>query len=114
MATSMTTDFSLSFPRSVSGPISAPVAVRSLRRRITPQAGRALEVLGHAIEYLTDEYVHRGEDLNAQNPEVAAVQLLMALNREVYFECPVAPTLAERLRSWLRIQFAQTAIGGRA
>ncbi len=34
------------------------VGSRSVRRRTTPEAGFALEILGHAIEYLADEYVH--------------------------------------------------------
>ena len=34
------------------------VATRSVLRRIAPRAGFALETLGHAIEYLADEYVH--------------------------------------------------------
>jgi hypothetical protein len=32
-----------------------------------------------------------------------AVQLLMALNRQVYYECPELPSLRERLRAWLRL-----------
>jgi hypothetical protein len=71
------------------------------RRRISPEAGRALEILGHAIEYLTDEYVHEGGSLTASDAQVQAVQLLMSVNRQVYFECPVEPTLWERLRHFL-------------
>lgn len=73
----------------------------STRRRISPQAGRALEVLGHAIEYLADEYVHQGGPLCAHNGQVEAVQVLMAANRAVYFACPQVPTLGARLRRWL-------------
>ena len=62
------------------------------RRRIDAQSGRALEILGHAIEYLTDEYVHEAKQLSAHDPQVEAIQVLMALNRKVYFECPVVPT----------------------
>lgn len=71
------------------------------RRRITPQAGRALEILGHAIEYLTDEFVHEGKPLSADNRQIMAVQLLMAVNRQIYCECPVVPTLRERCRAVL-------------
>jgi hypothetical protein len=35
------------------------------------------------------------------------VQLLMGLNRQVYFECPEAPTILERLRSILHLPAAQ-------
>ena len=34
---------------------STPEAKTNPRREISVQAGRALEILGHAIEYLTDE-----------------------------------------------------------
>ena len=77
---------------------SEVVARSDRRRRITPEAGRALELLGHAIEYLTDELVHEGTRVSAHEPQVEAIQLLMAKNREVYYDCPAVPTLKERLR----------------
>ncbi|HVT28410.1 MAG TPA: hypothetical protein VHE81_10395, partial [Lacipirellulaceae bacterium] len=55
-------------------------------KRTAPQTGRALEMLSHAIEYLTDEYVHHSDRLKASDPEVQAIQILMALNRSVYYE----------------------------
>jgi len=80
----------------------APVVVVGTgRRSISPKAGHALEILGHAIEYLIDEYVHEGGSFSADDPQVQAVQLLMALNRQIYFECPVVPSLWQRVRSIL-------------
>jgi hypothetical protein len=76
----------------------------SVRRRITPQAGHVLEILGHAIEYLTDEYVHNGGQFRAGDPEVEAIQLLMAANRAIYFECPVVPSFGERLLRFFGIR----------
>jgi hypothetical protein len=76
---------------------------RRQRRQITPQAGKALEKLGHAIEYLTDEFVQSGASFSTNNSQLEAVQLLMALNRRVYFECPEVPTLGERLRDLLHL-----------
>jgi hypothetical protein len=73
-------------------------------RRINPEAGRALEILGHAIEYLADEYVYKGKSFSASDPQVRAIQLLMALSRQIYFECPVVPTLAEQLRKLIRVR----------
>ena len=97
MAATTTTGFSI--PASAS---AAPVArVRTHRRRITPQAGRALDLLAHAIEYLTDEFVHQGLTFSARNEQLEAVQMLMALNRQVYFECPEVPSFGERLRTLL-------------
>jgi hypothetical protein len=73
------------------------------RRRISPEAGRALQVLGHAIEYLTDEFVQDDRAFTVKSEQLQAVQMLMALNRQVYFECPEIPTLTERCRALLRI-----------
>lgn len=84
----------------------------SPRRRVSPEAGRAIEILGHAIEYLADEFAldcmeneseawiagtHRGS-----HPQLQAIELLKARNREIYLSCPVIPSIAERLRAWLR------------
>lgn len=102
MALSMTSD--LSMPVSTSAAQTA--GLRANRRRITPQAGHALEILGHAIEYLTDELVHRHAEIFPRSAELEAVQLLMALNRQVYYECPEVPTLGGRLRSMLRLRAA--------
>ena len=73
------------------------------RRRIDPQAGRALEKLGHAIEYLTDEFAHDGKTAESHDPRVEAIQLLMELNRQIYYECPVMSTFTERLRAFFHI-----------
>jgi len=76
------------------------------RRRISPEAGHALEILGHAIEYLTDEFVYAGGSFSAHDAQVEAVQLLMGLNREIYFGCPEVPTFGDRFRAWLNLRTA--------
>jgi len=90
---------------------SAPQATPANRRRqISPQSGRALEVLGHAIEYLVDEYalqVGTLGSLHAEDPQVQSIQMLMAANRSVYFGCPVAPTLRDRLDGLARLREAR-------
>ena len=73
------------------------------RRRIGPEAGHALEKLGHAIEYLTDEFVFHGKDIAPRNAQLEAVQLLMRINRQIYFACPEIPSLRDRLRSILHL-----------
>jgi len=89
-----------------------PVAITSLsapnilagakqRRRIDPKAGHALEILGHAIEYLADEFVHEGGSFSPHNGQLEAVRMLMALNRQIYFECPVVPSLSERFLAFV-------------
>jgi hypothetical protein len=84
---------------------ATPIARTSRRRQISPQSGKALEVLGHAIEYLADEFALRGLSTSApsEDPQVRAMQILMAANRTVYYECPIVPTLVERFRgAWNR------------
>ena len=76
------------------------------RRRISPEAGHALEILGHAIEYLTDEFVYAGGSFSDHDGQVEAVQLLMGLNREIYFGCPEVPTFGDRFRAWLNLRTA--------
>ena len=45
------------------------------------------------------EFVQSGASFSSDNSQLEAVQLLMALNRRVYFECPEVPTLGARLRN---------------
>jgi hypothetical protein len=86
-------------------PVAVPNAAASRgpkrRRRISSDAGRALEVLGHAIEYLTDEFIYSGGSFSARNGQVEAIQLLMGANRQIYFACPEVPTIGERFRALL-------------
>lgn len=100
MAASTTSGFSTHVSAAVT---AAPVRAVGARRprRISPEAGHALEILGHAIEYLSDEYVHSGGALTDRDPQVQAVQLLMAINRQVYFSCPEIPSLGDRFRAFL-------------
>jgi hypothetical protein len=68
--------------------------------------GRAIEMLGHAIEYLGDEHaldcIERiSVPVQGIDPRVLAIQLLMSRNREIYLNCPVQPTLTDRIRSFL-------------
>jgi len=94
-----------SIPASV--PAIPVASVRTNRRRnITPQTGRALNHLAHAIEYLTDEFMQQGLAFAAKDEQLEAVRLLMALNRQVYFECPVAPSFGERCRALLHLHAA--------
>lgn len=98
MAISVTTEI----PVAESAPVKTLAGVRTNRRRsISPEAGHALEKLGHAIDYLTDEYVHEGGTFSRSDAKLQAVELLMAINREIYFACPEAPTLGDRWRAWL-------------
>ena len=80
---------------------AAAYGARAARRQISPISGMALEALGHAIEYLADEYaLHAGRlaAIHAHDPQVEAIQILMAANRQVYYDCPLAPSLSVRCK----------------
>ncbi|MGA3012106.1 MAG: hypothetical protein ABSD72_17760 [Terracidiphilus sp.] len=96
MATTATSGFSI--------PTAIPAArVRSNRRRtVTPLAARALQILGHAIEYLTDDFVSQGLTYSSGTDQLEAVRILMALNRQVYNECPEIPSFGKCCRALLR------------
>jgi len=81
------------------------------RRRLDRESGQAIEKLGHAIEYLVDEFA-----LDCLNPaertgdsaqaRMDAIELLMAFNRQIYLNCPQIPTFSDRLRKLLGLQGA--------
>ncbi len=75
-----------------------------VRRRLSPEGGRALEILGHAIEYLADEYAADLKDkgpLGNADPRIEAIQVLKALNRAVYFSGSEIEPVFRRMRRWL-------------
>ncbi len=65
------------------------------RRRGTLQQGHALELLGHAVEYLIDSGLYDQEGRNPDNDR-QSVRLLMSLSRSVFADCPEVPTLRQR------------------
>lgn len=74
------------------------------RRRISLEARCALDMLGHAMQYLVDAYMLEGRPANAEDPRIKAVLLLMAASQDIYFACPEVPTLRQRCFSWFRQQ----------
>ena len=77
-------------------------AVRA-RRRLTPQAGHALEILGHAVEYLSDEFMHEYPlSISERAGRMQAIELIMYRNRQVYFECPEIPSIRDRFVAFIR------------
>ena len=75
---------------------------RQRQRRISPEAGRALEILGHAIEYLMDQHAHEGSLLKWEQAHLEALSILKALNRQIYLECPIVPSLEDRIQHLFR------------
>ena len=75
---------------------------RTPRRRPTPQQGRALEILGHAIEYLVDSRLTEGGSSAAEN---RAVRILMACSRSVFEDSMVIVPVHQRVHDWVQGQF---------
>jgi len=78
----------------------------TIRRRGSILQGRALETLGHAVEYLVDSRLFQVEDDN-QRAEQEAVQILMRASRAVFAECAEVVSLRTRLRRWLQERLEQ-------
>lgn len=74
-------------------------------RSFTPAEGKALEMLGHAIEYLVDEYTLECrscfEEVKSKAPQVIAIEILMASSRQLYLGGQIVPSFVERFREWL-------------
>jgi len=109
MATTMSSGNLISVPASPAALNPAvAAALKPRRRNLSREAGQALEILGHAIEYLADEFALECMSRQANispglHPRVVAIEMLKAKNREIYLSCPVVPTLGDRLRSLLRL-----------
>ena len=78
-----------------------PLQPRPVRRRTTPQQGRALEVLGHAIEYLVDSRLPEGGPTSAEN---RALRILMACSRSVFEDSVAVVPVHQRVNKWVQGQ----------
>ncbi len=76
-----------------------------VRRRGSLEQGRALEALGHAVEYVIDSRLFNANELNPRD-EQEAVQILMRMSRAVFLECPEVVPVRRRLRQWIAEWFA--------
>ena len=72
-----------------------------VRRRGSIQQGRALESLGHAVEYLVDSRMFSLDGRDARD-EQEAIQILMRMSRAVFAECPEVVSLRRRLGRWVQ------------
>jgi hypothetical protein len=69
-----------------------------VRRQTTPSQGRALEALGHAIEYLVDSRMFAEWESPS---DAVAVRMLMACSRDVFAECAVIQPWHQRVQKAL-------------
>ena len=72
---------------------------RTVRRRGNLEQGRALEALGHAVEYLADSQMFMTEQEGVR-PNQEAMQILMRCSRAVFLECPEVVPTRRRLARW--------------
>ena len=82
--------------------------LRLIRRRPSPQQGRALEALSHAIEYLVDSRMAQVDE-PATRGDGEAINLLMRLNRNVFTECAEVVPMGRRLKAWIAGHFFRRA-----
>ncbi len=88
--------------RAEAGVIRTPGGVhdrRMVRRRGNMEQGKALELLGHSVEYLVDSRLFTKDEVEARNDR-EAVQILMRLSRAVFAECPEVISVRRRLTRW--------------
>jgi hypothetical protein len=64
------------------------------------QQGKALETLGHALEYLHDSRMFLINE-PASGSDAQAVQILAGLSRAVFAECAVVKPSSRRWRDWI-------------
>lgn len=67
-----------------------------IRRKANPVQGRALEALGHAIDYLIDSY-RMCDTGNGFTGEFEAVLILKRASRAVFAECREVEAFPQRL-----------------
>jgi hypothetical protein len=73
---------------------------RPVTRRPSFEQGRALEVLGHAIEYLVDSRMYPVHAPTTR-ADSEATQLLMLQSRQIFTECAEVVPAIRRLRLWI-------------
>ncbi len=73
---------------------------RTMRRTMTREQGCALEMIGHAVDYLNDCYLHEGADdeiLDFSGPSMDAIQILISAQRQILRSLPLTEPLTMRL-----------------
>lgn len=73
---------------------------RNLRRSLTREQGRALEMIGHAVDYLNDCYLYEGDEdelINIGGSSTQAMEILIAARRRILQSVPVRGPRVHRL-----------------
>ena len=80
--------------------LAANPRARNLRRILTREQGRALEMIGHAVDYLNDGYLFEGEDdelINIGGSSNQAIQILGSLRWQILQSAPIREPRARLL-----------------
>lgn len=73
---------------------------RNLRRLLTREQGRALETIGHAVDYLNDCYLYEGDEdelINVGGSATEAIQILVSMRWQILQSAPVREPRTFRL-----------------
>ena len=73
---------------------------RPMRRVISREQGRALETIGHAVDYLSDCLLMEGPDdelVTGCCPATEAVQILISLHLELLHSLPLVEPMPQRI-----------------
>lgn len=77
-----------------------PASKRIIRRRPTQTQGKALEKLGHAVEYLVDSRMALIHEPSTR-ADAEALDILMRLSRSVFADCEEIVPIGRRLKEWV-------------
>ena len=80
-------------------PLAENLKARNLRRILTREQGRALELIGHAVDYLNDCYLYQGDEnelINIGGPCSEALQVLVSMRWQILQSAPVREPRAVR------------------
>ena len=95
---------------------SRPAAPRAaqIRRRPSRSQGQALEILGHALEYLVDSRMFLSKERKTR-ADGEAIHILSSCSREVFAECPEVVPVSQRIKSWVveHLQLGELQTDGR-
>jgi hypothetical protein len=73
---------------------------RNLRRILTREQGRALETIGHAVDYLNDYYLYEGDEdelINIGGSSSQAMEILIAARGQILQSAPIREPRMHRL-----------------
>ncbi|MGC1870173.1 MAG: hypothetical protein WA700_04375 [Acidobacteriaceae bacterium] len=90
--------------------LEAHQKARSLRRILTREQGRALEMIGHAVDYLNDGYLFEGDEdelINIGGSCSEAIRILVSLRCQILQGAPIREP--RTLRLWNALFHRRTA-----